>query len=77
MLKKTERDMIDDVENRLVEKFAELPAARVSAAVDQAHARFAQSRIRDFVPLLVERRVTSELARHLDDAPGARELVSV
>jgi len=62
VLKKTERDLIDDVENRLVERFAHLPAARVSAAVDQAHGHFADSLIRDFIPLLVERRVAGELA---------------
>jgi CRISPR/Cas system-associated exonuclease Cas4 (RecB family) len=61
VLRKTERELIDDVQNRLADRFAQLPAERVSAAVDQAQARFAQSTIRDFVPLLVERRVAAEL----------------
>jgi CRISPR/Cas system-associated exonuclease Cas4 (RecB family) len=63
VLRKSERDLIVDVQHRLADRFAQLPADRVSAAVDQAQARFAQSTIRDFIPLLVERRVTAELTR--------------
>lgn len=63
VLRKTERELIDDVQKRLADRFAQLPAERVSAAVDQAQARFAQSTIRDFIPLLVERRVAAELVR--------------
>lgn len=63
VLRKTERELIDDVQKRLADRFASLPVERVSAAVDQAQARFAQSTIRDFIPLLVERRVSTELTR--------------
>ncbi|MCK0176397.1 three-helix bundle dimerization domain-containing protein [Mycolicibacterium sp. F2034L] len=59
---RTERELIDEVEQRLIKRFAQVPAARVGAAVDQAHARFADSTIRDFIPLLVERRVADELS---------------
>lgn len=51
-----------DVEDRLVERFTQLPPDRVSAAVLTAHTRFQDSSIRDFIPLLVERRVSAELA---------------
>jgi hypothetical protein len=50
------------LEERLTGIYAGLPADRVSAAVQDAHARFDQSPIRDFVPLLVERRVRAQLA---------------
>ncbi|MEV3903102.1 hypothetical protein AB0K11_12335 [Mycobacterium sp. NPDC050551] len=54
--------MIDDVEHRLVEKFAEIPAGLVATTVDDAYRRFEHSVIRDFIPLLVERKVSDELA---------------
>lgn len=63
VLRKSERDLLDEVETRLVEKFPQLPASRVSAAIGEAHAHFARSPIRDFLPLLIERRVTDELTR--------------
>ncbi|MCW2730767.1 MAG: Uncharacterized protein JWR13_1583 [Mycobacterium sp.] len=51
------------VEERLTSKYADLPPDRVSMAIQQAHARFEQSKIRDFVPLLVERRARAELTK--------------
>jgi hypothetical protein len=59
----SERTLIDEVERRLIRKYAKLPPDQVSTVVQQAHAQFEQSRIRDFVPLLVERRAGQELAR--------------
>jgi len=50
------------LEKRLTSACADVPADRVSAAVANARIRFDQSPIRDFVPLLVERRVRAELA---------------
>lgn len=74
VLRKTERELIVDVQQRLSDRFAQLPVERVSAAVDQAQARFAQSTIRDFIPLLVERRVAEELTSLTATPP---ELASV
>ena len=56
-----ERALIDAVERRLADKYAGLPRNQVAAAVQQAYARFGHSRVRDFLPLLVERRATEEL----------------
>jgi hypothetical protein len=39
--------------------------------VEDAHARFEQSRIRDFVPLFVERRARAELAKLREQEPIA------
>ena len=58
----SEQMMLADVKQRLVNAFAELPPDRVSTAIDNARARFDASPIRDFVPLLVERRARAELA---------------
>jgi len=58
---KSERELIDEVKKRLVAKFAEVPEGRIMIAVEDAYADFTDSIIRDFVPLLVERRVGDEL----------------
>lgn len=54
--------LLAEVERRLTSKYAEISPDRVSSAIQSAHKRFAQSPIRDFVPLLVERRARSELS---------------
>jgi hypothetical protein len=59
----SEAALIDEVRQRLVRKFADLPADHVSTAVTEAQARFADSKVRDFLPLLIERRVCGELSR--------------
>ena len=57
----SEKAMINEVQDRLARKFEHLAPDHISVAVQQAHARFDESRVRDFVPLLVERRATKEL----------------
>jgi hypothetical protein len=47
----------------LPKKYEELPRDDVAAVVQRAYARFHQSKLRAFIPLLVERRATEELAR--------------
>jgi hypothetical protein len=61
----SEDALIRCVERRMIEKYSQLPAAHVSTVVEQACATFAESRVRDFVPLLVERRVQRELTAAL------------
>ncbi|CAJ1578965.1 three-helix bundle dimerization domain-containing protein [[Mycobacterium] wendilense] len=62
MAKRTEAELLSDVERRLIDEFAQLPPTAVVAAVEQARDRFSDSKIRDFVPLLVERRAFAELS---------------
>jgi len=57
-----ERAMIDAVERRLVQKYAALPPDDVAAVVQHAYTQFQQSTVRDFIPLLVERRASEELS---------------
>ena len=56
-----ERERINGVERRLAEKYAALPVDHVSAVVRAAYAEFQSSRVRDFIPLLVQRRADEEL----------------
>ncbi|MUL47271.1 hypothetical protein FZI85_21535 [Mycobacterium sp. CBMA293] len=63
MVARTEQEACAEIETRLAAKFATLSAADVTAAVEGARAQFAGSKIRDFVPLLVERRADEELTR--------------
>ncbi|KAB7760881.1 hypothetical protein A5630_29060 [Mycolicibacterium mucogenicum] len=65
MAAKTEEQVFTEIETRLTAKFADLPPARVATVIDGARRQFADSTIRDFVPLLVERRAEEELARQL------------
>ena len=58
--------MIDDVQRRLARRFGQLSADAISAAVAEAHGYFEHSRVRDFIPLLVERRAAQQLSRTTD-----------
>jgi hypothetical protein len=58
----SEKALIDEVQRRPAGKFVQLSPDQIAAAVAQVHARFEHSRVRDFVPLLVERRASRELA---------------
>jgi hypothetical protein len=56
--------LIDQVVQRLTTRYADLPPDQVAGAVGSAHARFERCPIREFVPLLVERRAGAELSRN-------------
>ena len=58
----SEPTLIAAVERRLTSKYAQVPPEQISSVVHNAYARFEQSRTRDFVPLLVERRAREQLA---------------
>jgi hypothetical protein len=56
-----ERALISGVQRRLAKKHATLPVDHIAAVVQHAYAQFQSSRVRDFLPLLVERRAEEEL----------------
>jgi hypothetical protein len=58
-----EEALIGEVQQRLIQRYADLTPHTVSAAVEAALTRFARSSVRDFVPLLVERRASAELSK--------------
>ncbi len=70
MAKKSELELVDEVVGRLVGQFPQLPAGLIATAVEDAYMHLAQSVIRDYIPLLVERRARMELALH-DLVPSA------
>ena len=61
----SEAALIDEVQQQLVRKFSRVTKDQISTTVAHAHARFEHSRVRDFIPLLVERRARAELVRAL------------
>lgn len=54
--------MVEEVERRLTDSHTDIPPERINFIVESAYAHFEHSRIRDFVPLFVERRARAELA---------------
>jgi len=69
----SEASQIDEVRERLVRKFSHIPKDHISAAVAQAHARFEHSTVRDFIPLLAERRARLALAQAHTAAEAAAQ----
>ncbi|NUR57770.1 MAG: hypothetical protein HOV87_03570 [Catenulispora sp.] len=58
----TEQDAIDSVTARLAATFEDVPRDQVEALVQRALRRFDDSRVRTFVPVLVEHAARDELA---------------
>ena len=56
-----EETLLADVERRLIDEFPHMSPTAVNTVIRQQHARFEASRIRDFIPLLVEKRARREL----------------
>lgn len=59
---RSEQKALDQIAERMASQFPELPADRIAHAIQGRYAEFDGSRIRDFVPVLVERSVRSDLA---------------
>ena len=57
----SEDTLLADIERRLVDEFPSVGPVAVNSLVRKEHARFETSQIRDFVPLLVEKRARREL----------------
>lgn len=66
VVKKDEQQVIAEVQHRLMDRFAELPADRVTATVTAAHQHFIASTVRDYIGLLVERRASVQLQAGLN-----------
>jgi hypothetical protein len=57
----SEETLLADIERRLVDEFPYVSPMVVDTLIRKEHARFKASRIRDFVPLFVEKRTRREL----------------
>jgi hypothetical protein len=66
----SEHLLIAEVERRLTDRHPQIPSDQVSVVVQTVCARFEHSPIRDFVPLLVERRAAAELAKLKEAVPA-------
>jgi hypothetical protein len=66
----SEQLLIAEVERRLTNKHPHIPFDQVSVVIQTVCARFEHSPIRDFVPLLVERRAGAELAKLKEAVPA-------
>lgn len=58
----SEQTSVAEVHARLTRMYPHFAPEEIAATVARVYARFDQSRIRDYVPLLVERRARAELA---------------
>jgi hypothetical protein len=59
----SEQTIINQLTERLVRKYPAVPPDTVATVVRGIHARFDGRPLRDYVPLLVERRAHSELVK--------------
>ena len=60
MIKIDEHQALEQVRSRLVERFPQVPAETVHLTVQDVHSRF-DGRVRDYVPILVEREAKARL----------------
>ncbi len=56
--------MIEQVVDRLAATYPDLAHDDVAHAVHRAYEHFSDSRVREFIPLLVERRARADLSRN-------------
>lgn len=61
MIAVTEQTLLAEIGRRLTQEFPGVAPEVVDAAIRQAHARFANSPIRDFIPLFVEKHARRQL----------------
>jgi hypothetical protein len=58
-----EQTIIEQLVDRLAQKFPAVPGEKVAAVVNAQYARFTDRPIRDYIPLCVERRARADLAQ--------------
>jgi hypothetical protein len=63
MIVMREQTLIGEVVDRLTRKYPTVAASIVVSLVHEAHSRFDGRPLREYVPLLVERRARAELAK--------------
>ena len=63
VIEASERTVIDQVVDRLVQRYPGVPGQQVVDVVNDHYARFDGRPIRDFIPLFVERGARTQLAQ--------------
>jgi hypothetical protein len=66
----SEETLLADIQRRLLDEFPDIATAAINTLIRKEHARFETSQIRDFVPLLVEKRARSELKHKPSISPN-------
>lgn len=66
-----EKKALAEVERTLIQEFPDTAHSVITSAVQQALSRFTESRIRDYVPLFVEKHARRTLAETADLAETA------
>ncbi|MGU3502397.1 three-helix bundle dimerization domain-containing protein [Mycobacterium sp. C31M] len=66
-----EKKALAEVERTLTQEFPDIAQSVITSAVQQALSRFTESRIRDYVPLFVEKHARRTLAEAADLAESA------
>ncbi|MEE6176253.1 three-helix bundle dimerization domain-containing protein [Mycobacterium sp. 050134] len=66
MIQISEEALLEDIGRRLVGQFPRIAPEVVDELIRHEHARFAASRIRDFVPVLVEKNAREQLKQGLN-----------
>ncbi|BBY01497.1 three-helix bundle dimerization domain-containing protein [Mycobacterium seoulense] len=56
-----EEMLLADIERELVDEFPRVPQKEIDALIREEHSRFTHSRVRDFVPLFVEKHTREQL----------------
>jgi hypothetical protein len=64
----SEETHLAEIQRRLLDEFPSVSPLDVNTLIRNEHARFETSRIRDFVPLFVEKRARRELKNPSDAA---------
>jgi hypothetical protein len=59
--KASEETLLAEIQRRLLDEFPSVSPLDVNTLIRNEHARFETSRIRDFIPLFVEKRARREL----------------
>ena len=59
----SEETLLEEIQRRLLDEFPSVSPLVVDALIRNEQARFEASRIRDFIPLFVEKRTRRELKR--------------
>jgi hypothetical protein len=57
----SEETLLAEIQRRLIDEFPSVSPVVVNAFIRSEHARFETSRIRDFIPLFVEKRSRRDL----------------
>jgi hypothetical protein len=68
-----EQQQIDQIADKLADKHSEVPTEAVTEIVEDAYHKFDGQPIRDFVPLLAERRAQEELGGNPIATPDSLE----